>query len=450
MSIGGIEARGVIIDELVGPEGWAGRIGAAWQKSVEAIFETGRLIAEAKAALPHGEFGTMIANDLPFGDRTARMLMTIAADERLTNRQHVSVLPPSWGTLYELTKLDDDTLTRRIKEGTIRPDMQRRDVATGGARSIMASREQNTESLDFFPTPPWATRALIERVFPALGVTLDGMSVVDPCCGEGHMTGVLLEYGGIGNVAGSDIKNYRSEAGGVPAFAGQIDFLADHEIEADWIITNPPFGELTLKVALKALSLARKGVALFVRQQWLEGVERYETLFRDAPPTLYAQFAERVNLCGGKWEPLGSTATAYCWLVWVKDMLPQPVFWIPPGQRVGLRRDDDIERFTAHPVLPPSSFAPPSALAGPSPEPPPESHTASAPKSDTSPFRSTLETDAIIRAGYGAGVDLAAIAARLSATKLQVRRRANQLGLGSRDRQREVVARANAARGGAA
>jgi hypothetical protein len=42
---------------------------------------------------------------LPFGDRTARMLMRIAADSRIANRKHVSVLPPSWGTLYQITRV---------------------------------------------------------------------------------------------------------------------------------------------------------------------------------------------------------------------------------------------------------------------------------------------------------------------------------------------------------
>src|SRR5271168_4599303 len=103
-------------------------------------------------------------------------------------------------------------------------------------------------------------------------------------------------------------------------------------IEADWIITNPPFKDAE-RFALKALEQARIGVALFVRLQWLESVGRYERLFKNHPPTLIALFAERVPLHMGRWEPKGSTATAYCWLVWIKGQAPQPPFWIPPGQR---------------------------------------------------------------------------------------------------------------------
>ena len=333
---------------------WARSIAGAWQKSVEAIFETGRLIAQAKNALPHGEFGTMIETDLPFSASTAQRLMAISADPKLSDPAHVQHLPASWGTLYELTKLDEETFKRRVGEGTIRPDMIRRDVATGGARSIMASREQAGASLDFFPTPPWATRTLVEVVLPHLGVTLDGMTVHDPACGEGHMTGVFLEYEKIGAVVGSDIKDYGRDGRIVPAFQSVEDFLAPSAgIDPDWIVTNPPFGEKTLEFVLRALDVAGAGVAMFVRQQWLEGVDRYDQLFCDRPPTLYAQYVERVNLCEGKWDPYGSTATAYCWLVWVKDRAPQAPFWIPPGQRKRFMFADDIERFTAHPVLAP-------------------------------------------------------------------------------------------------
>ncbi|HWV19506.1 MAG TPA: hypothetical protein VN036_00585 [Devosia sp.] len=422
-------AAGVIVgDETYEVEAWARRIGGAWQKSIDAIFETGRLISEAKAALPHGAFGKMIANDLPFGADAAQRLMAIAADTKLTNAEHVRHLPPSWGTLYELSKLDTETFTRRIKEGTIRPDMLRREVKTGGARSIMASREQSRESLDYFPTPPWATRALMNDVLPRLGIDPRRLGVVaEPCCGEGHMSGVLQEYGL--NVRASDIGDYSRDGRYPPGWVGQADYLQSDE-EADWTIFNPPFGDVTLAFVIDALRRSKRGVAAFVRQQWLEGVERYQALFGERPPTLYAQFAERVALCEGKWDPYGSTATAYCWLVWVHDMAPQPPMWIPPGRKNAyFEGKADIERFTAHPVMP---F-----------------------KRQLAPFATTTQTDAIIREAYGADVvDFPATISRLAneagveATNIHIRRRANRLGLGDRDRQREAVRKSNSARAG--
>jgi len=217
-----------------------------------------------------------------------------------------------------------------------------------GARAVMGSRVEPPDGLDYFPTPPWATRALIERVLPVLGVRAgarDFESVWEPACGEGHIAEVLREYVDI--VHASDIFDHGYGGGG-------RDFLAYDAGSApiaDWIITNPPFGDSALAFVLQALKLAGAGVAMFFRSQWaVEGVERYEALFRDRAPTLCAFFVERVNLCKGRWEPDGSTATAYCWLLWKMREAPRPPLWIPPGCREQLSRPDDRARFTAHPV----------------------------------------------------------------------------------------------------
>jgi len=125
---------------------------------------------------------------------------------------------------------------------------------------------------------------------------------------------------------------------------------SDFGVVPDWIITNPPFRRAE-EFTLRALERARVGVAMFTRLQWLESVGRYERLFKDRPPTLIAIFTERVPLHMGRWEPKGSTATGYCWLVCSKGRPPQAPFWIPAGQRKLCARPEDIERFTAHPVV---------------------------------------------------------------------------------------------------
>lgn len=75
------------------------------------------------------------------------MLMAIAADVRLSNPKHVSLLPASWGTMYELTKLDDETFATKIKDGTIRSDMERRDVQEVLSRRNTESRRQLAQDL---------------------------------------------------------------------------------------------------------------------------------------------------------------------------------------------------------------------------------------------------------------------------------------------------------------
>lgn len=222
-----------------------------------------------------------------------------------------------------------------------------------GARAIMSSRQEPDDSLDFFPTPPWATRALVERVLqnPDLRLLMDhepvgAISFWEPACGEGHIAEVLREYSQ--NVLATDIFDYGYGD-------RKLDFLADLEVNPeadlhDFIVTNPPFAEKSEAFVLQALRLAKLGVAMFVRLQWLETVGRYERIFKDHPPTLIAFFAERVNLCKGRWDPEGGTATAYIWLIWLKGDEPFAPFWIPPGCREQLTKPDDVERFTPHPV----------------------------------------------------------------------------------------------------
>lgn len=210
-----------------------------------------------------------------------------------------------------------------------------------GARAIMGSRAEPDDSLDYFPTPPWATRALMERVF---GVDVRHLTACEPACGEGHIAEVLQEYFGL--VIATDIHDY--------GYGTVADFLDEEtHVHADWIITNPPFGDKAEAFVLRAIERARCGVAMFLRLQWLETVGRYERIFKPYPPAVIAQFAERVPLCKGRWNPEGDTATAYLWIVW--DKRPRAdgetrFLWIPPGQRDALTRADDVQRFTANPV----------------------------------------------------------------------------------------------------
>jgi hypothetical protein len=110
---------------------WAERIRSAWQESLSSIIKCGRLPAEAKASLPHGHFEAMVENELPFEARTAQMLMKIAADQRLTNANYGSLLPPpgelctslrGWMTSNSSKGLRTAPSTRKCNEKTLRGD----------------------------------------------------------------------------------------------------------------------------------------------------------------------------------------------------------------------------------------------------------------------------------------------------------------------------------------
>lgn len=110
-------------------EQWANQICAQLSKSAEAIIATGRLLVKAKADLPHGEWGRMFEDKLvPFSQNTAGQLMKIAEHPKLSNSVHAQNLPPSWTTLYELTKVPDKALDNAFRDGLITPSMERKEV----------------------------------------------------------------------------------------------------------------------------------------------------------------------------------------------------------------------------------------------------------------------------------------------------------------------------------
>jgi len=60
------------------------------------------------------------------------------------------------------------------------------------------------------------------------------------------------------------------------------------------------------------------GVAVLVRSAFIEGVERFATLYDPNPPDYLFQHTERVPMVKGRYDPKASTATSYCWLVWLR------------------------------------------------------------------------------------------------------------------------------------
>lgn len=140
------------------------------------------------------------------------------------------------------------------------------------------------------------------------------------------MARVLEEY--FGKVISSDIHDY--------GYGRESDFLEEDykSDQFDWIITNPPF-RLAEQFAIRALSIASIGVAIFARTVFIESVGRYENLFRRHPPTTVAQFTERVPLLKGRLDRKATTATGYCWIIWNKGRAKKAteLFWIPPCRR---------------------------------------------------------------------------------------------------------------------
>ena len=114
-------------DERIIAEG-CDRINTLYDRSVESIFEMGRILIDIKAKVEHGRFTEAIDNRLRFSADKAHALMNIAKHPLLTKPEHVPVLPNSWGTLEKLTQMRDDELERGFREKLITPHLARNRV----------------------------------------------------------------------------------------------------------------------------------------------------------------------------------------------------------------------------------------------------------------------------------------------------------------------------------
>lgn len=177
--------------------------------------------------------------------------------------------------------------------------------------AVMQRRVEPHDSFEDFPTPPWATRALCRWLFD--NQPTNHLTFRDPCANRGYMVRPLQEY--TPHVDAMDIFDYGM---GFPV----QDYLFPGTIpEVDWTFMNPPF-RLAEQFIARALDTSRKGIAVLVRSAFLEGVGRYNSLYRFTPPHHILQFTERVVMHKGRVTKDGSTATSYCWLVWELDRDP--------------------------------------------------------------------------------------------------------------------------------
>jgi hypothetical protein len=203
----------------------------------------------------------------------------------------------------------------------------------------MQRRNEPHDSLDYFPTPAWGTRALCEHVLKS-GPHWKNMTAWDPACGEGHMAKPLAEY--FGKVIASDIFDY--------GFGYQGDFLFENRT-VDFIITNPPF-RMAEQFIAQSCRMAEIGVCMLVRSAFLESVGRYENLFSKNPPSIIAQFCERLPMVKGRVDKDASSATAYSWVVWLDGEEETKFVWIPPCRKQLERPGDYDLNSSPNPTLP--------------------------------------------------------------------------------------------------
>jgi hypothetical protein len=179
-----------------------------------------------------------------------------------------------------------------------------------------AKRFADLAGPDFFPTPRWATYALIDNE------RFDG-EIWECACGDGAMSRVLEEASRA--VISTDLyeRGY-GEAG--------HDFLKAKR-KANNIITNPPYNSAEGFVEIGTRQAKHK-FALLLRLAFLEGANRARTIFARVPPSRVWVFSERITFYPTGVEVKGTGTTAYAWYVWDKDAPNRTELrWFKPGYR---------------------------------------------------------------------------------------------------------------------
>lgn len=177
-------------------------------------------------------------------------------------------------------------------------------------------RRADLDGPDFYPTPDWATYALIDNE------AFSG-PIWEPACGDGAMSEVLKTTGN--SVLSTDL--YDREYGEIG-----IDFL-DSDQSCENIVTNPPYNSAESFVH-QAKKLCKKKFAFLLRLAFLEGANRQKTIFSKYPPTRVWVFSERITFYPKNVDRKGSGTTAYAWFVWDQnDIGSTELKWLPLGYK---------------------------------------------------------------------------------------------------------------------
>ncbi len=185
-----------------------------------------------------------------------------------------------------------------------------------GGHKPTLKRFADLDGPDFFPTPQWATFALVDNE------KFSG-DIWECACGDGAMSKVLEQSGS--PVISSDL--YERGYGDTG-----IDFLTPPH-RADNIITNPPYN-CAEGFVRSGVRQANRKFALLLRLAFLEGANRTRTIFSVCPPSRVWVFSERITFYPTGVKRKGSGTTAYAWFVWDKNA-PNgtELKWIPPGYK---------------------------------------------------------------------------------------------------------------------
>lgn len=182
---------------------------------------------------------------------------------------------------------------------------------------------EEREPHDYYATSPRATELLLE-------IEDIKHTVLEPCCGEGHISEVLKKAGH--EVISSDLiyRDYGIGCANIYDYHNESGILYHTNkkmIDTDFdIVTNPPYKEAG-KMTEHMMELLNEGGKLiqFLKLTFLESKARKE-LFKKYPlKTLHVSSSRLLTCKNGDFENYKSSPIAYGWFVWEKGYKGEPI-----------------------------------------------------------------------------------------------------------------------------
>lgn len=180
--------------------------------------------------------------------------------------------------------------------------------------------EKEREINDFYSTDPASLQLFLDYKKIKEGTTLN-KNIWECACGNGILSETLKKNGY--QVLSTDLidRGYGTS---------NIDFLKQKEKWKGDILTNPPY-KYALEFVKKALELLEDGneCIMFLKIQFLEGQERRKFFDKFPPKYIYVNSVRQTCYLNGDMSKKLSSASCYCWFVWEKGWLGDPIVkWI--------------------------------------------------------------------------------------------------------------------------
>lgn len=182
--------------------------------------------------------------------------------------------------------------------------------------SSLAGFSTDRAENDFYATDPNSVKLFLDTH------KLEGKTFYEPCCGDGSLAKVVEEYFPEAHHFATDLV-YRGYG-----YYKSVDFLNSKQETVDWIITNPPY-KLAKQFIERSLEITNVGVAMFLKIQFLEGVNRKEFLKNTPLKYVYVHSSRQNPMKNGIKVKGQSSTMCFCWFVWEHGYNAEPIIrWI--------------------------------------------------------------------------------------------------------------------------